>query len=135
MLLYEGLRQRLHLRGGVEPGTGQHPEHDAMQRIQLHHFPFWRECGRNPAAAAQHALLAERLSEPVEVGDPVQQRQHMAAGTHGRMDGADRTIEVKRLAGQDDQIEGRPAVGFDNPLGAHLEVAMRAPDDQSLRFS
>jgi hypothetical protein len=105
--------------------AGQHAVGDAVQRPELHDVAFGRERRRNPAGAADHARRAECRDQPVDVGEPVEEREHVRRRTHRGADRRDRGIEVVGLAGEQHEVVLGPQVGLPHELRGHGEVAVR----------
>src|SRR5215470_1826948 len=98
-----------------------------MDRTELPDLTFRSHRGGDAAGPGEHASGAEFRGEPIDMRDPVQQRQDMRRGSNRRPEGIDRLLEVVGLASEDYEIafgaQGRPL----HEAHREREIAVRTP--------
>jgi hypothetical protein len=77
-----------------------------VQLVEVMDFPIRRKRHRDQRHAAEHAGCAEACDEPVDVAHPVEQGNDGALFANRRGNRVHRRIEVERLAGEEDDVEG-----------------------------
>jgi hypothetical protein len=75
---------------------------------------------------------AEPLIQHIDMGNAVQERQHVAGRRHGRRDRRHRGIEIIGLAGQEHRVIHRRHLRRDHRLCCYLRIPERALDPQPL---
>jgi hypothetical protein len=75
---------------------------------------------------------AEPLIQHIDMGNAVQERQHVAGRRHGRRDRRHRGIEIIGFAGQEHRVIHRRHLRRDHRLCCYLRIPERALDPQPL---